>query len=257
MIGAKGRGGRRLSGDVAGRTCSASRRRHIRLIAERLLRREPGRPVLLQHREHNDTPERTATGRSPSTQGSEPREDRSRSRPGSLAVEGRTASGPPRAPALRDRTREAIERVAPTLRDVAGPPVLLHADFKVSNLYWASDDRLLVLDWEFAYAGSALSDIGQLLRWSPPSGFVSAFAGAYRAGKGVLPAGWERGRRPSMSSTSSASSPTRGKPAPALASPTSRAVSRSPWRCSDLHGRSASDRCAIARPSAKDRRRRN
>lgn len=96
------------------------------------------------------------------------------------------------APALRERTREAIERVAPTLRDVAGPPVLLHADFKVSNLHWATDNRLLILDWEFAYAGSALSDIGQLLRWSPPSGFIGAFAHAYRAGGGMLLEGWER-----------------------------------------------------------------
>lgn len=95
-------------------------------------------------------------------------------------------------PALRQRALHALERSAPTLRAVAGPPVLLHGDFKVSNLHWAADDRPLVLDWEFAYAGAALLDIGQLLRWHPPAPFTAAFADGYRAGGGELVADWDR-----------------------------------------------------------------
>jgi aminoglycoside phosphotransferase (APT) family kinase protein len=94
--------------------------------------------------------------------------------------------------ALRERVVRALAELAPRLRAVVGPPVLLHGDFKVSNLHWAADDRLLVLDWEFAYAGAALLDIGQLLRWHPPPPFKRAFAEAYRAGGGELVEGWER-----------------------------------------------------------------
>lgn len=36
----------------------------------------------------------------------------------------------------------------------AGPPTLLHADWKASNLHW-TDGGLLVLDWEFAHSGEA------------------------------------------------------------------------------------------------------
>jgi hypothetical protein len=72
------------------------------------------------------------------------------------------------------------------------PFVLLHSDFKVSNLYWTSADQLLVLDWETAYAGPALLDIGQLLRWAPPEPFVRGFARAYQAYGGELPSGWQQ-----------------------------------------------------------------
>jgi aminoglycoside phosphotransferase (APT) family kinase protein len=78
------------------------------------------------------------------------------------------------------------------LRAVAGPPVLLHGDFKASNLHETQDGRLLVLDWEFAYSGPALMDVGQLLRWSPPAAFVSGFASGYTRHGGTLPRGWRR-----------------------------------------------------------------
>lgn len=94
--------------------------------------------------------------------------------------------------ALGERVVQTLARNAPSLRAVAGPPVLLHGDFKVSNLHWAADDRLLVLDWEFAYAGAALLDIGQLLRWHPPAPFKQAFAAGYRDAGGELVDEWER-----------------------------------------------------------------
>lgn len=90
-----------------------------------------------------------------------------------------------RVEALVSAHRDALVRAA-------GPPVLLHGDFKASNLHWTMDHRLFVLDWEFAYSGPALMDIGQLLRWNPPALFVSGFAGSYRRHGGVLPEDWER-----------------------------------------------------------------
>ncbi len=70
-------------------------------------------------------------------------------------------------------------------------PVLLHGDFKSSNLHACSDGDLpLVLDWEFAYAGPALMDVGQLFRWGASDDFADAFASAYTAGGRALPADW-------------------------------------------------------------------
>jgi hypothetical protein len=85
-----------------------------------------------------------------------------------------------------------LEREAPSMRLVAGAPCLVHGDFKVSNLHRAADGRVLVLDWEFAYAGSALSDIGQLLRWDPPDAFLNGFTDAYVEAGGVLRGDYRR-----------------------------------------------------------------
>jgi Ser/Thr protein kinase RdoA (MazF antagonist) len=93
---------------------------------------------------------------------------------------------------LRPTVVAEIERRRDVLAVVATPPVLLHGDFKVSNLHWADEGRLLVLDWEFAHAGPALMDIGQLIRWSPSRAFIDAFAAAYRSSGGTLPERWER-----------------------------------------------------------------
>jgi aminoglycoside phosphotransferase (APT) family kinase protein len=87
---------------------------------------------------------------------------------------------------------EVLENNAPALRMVAGKPVLVHADFKASNLHWTQDNRLLVLDWEFAYAGSRLSDFGQLLRWPVPEPFVDALTKGYLEAGGTLPENFRR-----------------------------------------------------------------
>ena len=71
-------------------------------------------------------------------------------------------------------------------------PVLSHTDFKVSNLHVTPAGELVILDWEFAWAGPRLLDVGQLLRWNPPEPFVQAFAAAYREGGGRLVDGWRR-----------------------------------------------------------------
>jgi len=79
------------------------------------------------------------------------------------------------------------------LRD-AESSVLLHGDFKVSNLFWVpAASAPLVLDWEFAYAGPALMDVGRLFRWGPSESFAGAFAASYRGHGGRLPDGdWRR-----------------------------------------------------------------
>jgi fructosamine-3-kinase len=101
-----------------------------------------------------------------------------------------------RATWVDEGRRRAVDALlvanADALRREAASPVLLHGDFKASNLHWSADDRLLVLDWEFAYAGPALMDIGQLLRWTPRSPFADAFADSYRAHGGSLPPHWRR-----------------------------------------------------------------
>jgi len=94
--------------------------------------------------------------------------------------------------ALAERMLRALTTNASALRKVIGPPVLLHADFKASNLHWTPEQELLVLDWEFAYAGSHLSDIGQLLRWRPPREFIAAFANGYSAMGRALPSEFEK-----------------------------------------------------------------
>ncbi|HTA76965.1 MAG TPA: aminoglycoside phosphotransferase family protein [bacterium] len=77
------------------------------------------------------------------------------------------------------------------LKQAVGPSVLLHGDFKVSNLRWSDQDKPLVLDWEFAYAGSALMDLGQLFRWPTSQPFEEAFVAAYRAAGRELPDRWK------------------------------------------------------------------
>lgn len=75
----------------------------------------------------------------------------------------------------------------------SAPPVLVHADFKPMNIGWLPDVRdVVVFDWEFAWAGPALFDLGQLLRWNPPAAFIAGVERGYRAAGGHLPAGWQR-----------------------------------------------------------------
>ncbi len=95
-------------------------------------------------------------------------------------------------PELSMRVSAALEAKAPQLRQAAGPPALLHGDFKVSNLHWAASEELLVLDWEFAWLGPRLMDVGQLLRWGAPCEFVAGFAAGYRQEGGELCDDFER-----------------------------------------------------------------
>lgn len=92
----------------------------------------------------------------------------------------------------RSRVESLLVAHDDSLRHLARASVLLHGDFKVSNLGWTEGGRLLVLDWEFAYSGPSLMDIGQLMRWSPPPSFVEGFVRGYGGHGGELPEDWQR-----------------------------------------------------------------
>ncbi len=88
--------------------------------------------------------------------------------------------------ALRARIADFLDKEPLARRNAVDVPLLSHSDFKVSNLHRTATGELLVLDWEFAWAGSRYIDLGQILRWHPPEPFVRAFADAYVAGGGEL-----------------------------------------------------------------------
>lgn len=93
---------------------------------------------------------------------------------------------------LRARSAGFLDHEPLARRNAVDVPLLSHSDFKASNLHRAATGELLVLDWEFAWAGARYIDLGQLLRWHPPEAFVAAFARAYADGGGVLGDDWRR-----------------------------------------------------------------
>jgi aminoglycoside phosphotransferase (APT) family kinase protein len=79
---------------------------------------------------------------------------------------------------------------------VAGARQLVHSDYNPKNLLavpsggrWSIS---AVLDWEFAFSGSPLTDVGNMLRFrdAHPPGFDGAFVRGYREAGGVLPPRW-------------------------------------------------------------------
>lgn len=97
---------------------------------------------------------------------------------------------------LRDAVWAAVERASPRLEVIDPFNALVHADYKRSNLLIERTGRSwavsAVLDWEFAFAGPPLIDVGLFLRAGEalPGGFREAFAAGYRAAGGVLPNDW-------------------------------------------------------------------
>jgi fructokinase len=76
-----------------------------------------------------------------------------------------------------------------------GDASLVHADFKPWNLLVGHEGCIAgVLDWEFAFAGSALFDLGIFLRHdrSLPRDYRSSFIAGYLDAGGSLPADWHR-----------------------------------------------------------------
>lgn len=83
------------------------------------------------------------------------------------------------APAeLIRRMARIADDAEPRLHRAAGPPVLVHGDFKASNVLVDESGLTTILDWEFAHSGTWLSDVGQILRHLDqlPPEFVAAFA---------------------------------------------------------------------------------
>ncbi len=82
---------------------------------------------------------------------------------------------------------------------LSGHVSLVHSDFRDSNLLVARKAGVWrvtgVLDWEFAFAGPSLFDLGSLLRREAtmlPPGFAGQVVAAYRAHGGFAPLGWRR-----------------------------------------------------------------
>jgi aminoglycoside/choline kinase family phosphotransferase len=103
------------------------------------------------------------------------------------------AAGAHLGPALVAAVRRAWGAGHAALERACASAAFVHGDFKPANLKWLpATGEVLVLDLEFAWAGPALMDVGQLLRWDVPAAFTEAFATAYVAGGGRLPDGWRR-----------------------------------------------------------------
>lgn len=100
---------------------------------------------------------------------------------------------------LTERLWSQVEACAGELDALAGRVSLVHSDFRDSNVLVAREGGAWrvagVLDWEFAFAGPSLFDLGQLLRREAtllPPGFAADVIAAYRARGGFAPPGWRR-----------------------------------------------------------------
>jgi aminoglycoside phosphotransferase (APT) family kinase protein len=94
--------------------------------------------------------------------------------------------------------RDLARRGSGVLAAVAGERSLVHCDFNPKNVLVARRagrwEVAAVLDWELAFSGSPLFDVGNMLRFAHeyPAGFTTGFLDAYRGGRGRLPDDWPR-----------------------------------------------------------------
>ncbi|HEX5496230.1 MAG TPA: phosphotransferase [Mycobacteriales bacterium] len=103
-------------------------------------------------------------------------------------------------PAERQDLRRLASRSAPLLAGgpAAGADRLVHGDYNPKNLLAERRDSgwtvTAVLDWEFAFSGSPLTDVGNLLRFDRefPAGFVDGFLDGFDVAGGALPARWRQ-----------------------------------------------------------------
>jgi len=91
-----------------------------------------------------------------------------------------------------ERLLAAAAAAEPLLATVAGARRLVHSDFNPKNILVRDSTVAAVLDWEFAFAGTPLFDVGNMLRFSDgyPSTYVDGFVAGFRAGGGHLPERW-------------------------------------------------------------------
>ncbi|UQX04720.1 phosphotransferase family protein [Streptomyces sp. RerS4] len=97
-----------------------------------------------------------------------------------------------------DMLRALAHRGPLALAAVAGERRLVHGDFNPKNVLvqrragqWAV---AAVLDWELAFSGSPLFDVGNMLRFAHeyPPDFTTGFVDGFQGGNGRLPADWLR-----------------------------------------------------------------
>ncbi|RSS58639.1 phosphotransferase [Streptomyces sp. WAC01280] len=94
--------------------------------------------------------------------------------------------------------RALARREGRTLAAVADERSLVHCDFNPKNLlverHAGRWEVAAVLDWELAFSGSPLFDVGNMLRFADeyPPAFTTGFVEGFRAGSGRLPGDWLR-----------------------------------------------------------------
>ncbi|MFI5272034.1 MAG: phosphotransferase family protein [Ktedonobacterales bacterium] len=101
--------------------------------------------------------------------------------------------------ALAAGVEAVVARRAALLEAVPARASLVHGDYKPQNLLLRRDAggrwrTAAVLDWEFAFVGTPLFDLGQLLRYRAtlPPEYRDGVAAGYAAAGGELPAEWPR-----------------------------------------------------------------
>jgi len=89
---------------------------------------------------------------------------------------------------------QLIDNSADRLSAVDGQSRLVHADYNGKNILVRPSPNgwrvSAVLDWEFAFAGPPLVDVGNMLRFLAPQTFSDSFVDGYRAAGGELVDGW-------------------------------------------------------------------
>ena len=99
---------------------------------------------------------------------------------------------------LRDQLWYFVTTNASYLDSVKDSAALVHSDFKGVNILVRQEQKrwqvAAVLDWEFAFAGSPLIDIANMLRYEHllPDGFETEFLRGYQEEGGQLPLAWKR-----------------------------------------------------------------
>jgi aminoglycoside phosphotransferase (APT) family kinase protein len=116
------------------------------------------------------------------------------------AADARLRRGPARdrlGASLADQLRARFEEFAPRLQQADRTHGLAHGDFGGRNILVtaSSDSRWRVaalLDWEQAFAGATLWDVGSLFRYTRrySADFRERFAIGYRDAGGTLPHDW-------------------------------------------------------------------
>jgi aminoglycoside phosphotransferase (APT) family kinase protein len=101
----------------------------------------------------------------------------------------------------RDRVRAYIHRWTPRLREFDSESTLVHSDYGSPNLVMRCEGGrwqvAAVLDWEYAFSGPALCDIGHMMRYERRESprLEPHFSRGYLEAGGVLPDDWfELGR---------------------------------------------------------------